>query len=234
MSGHKIMPDDASRNIYDFERSPVKRFRRASKKIQAHYSNEKSEMGEINNEDKKVPGYAGYVPGVKPENLYGNTFGRTTGQSYNKQYYTGKDLPSEKKYESTYKWEHPTGTKPVSIRQHHSLDPRAGKNQMAQLVPPIKLNLKKLRSTSVTCGQDDAMAPLTLDEKSMRGMLIEDDRACTDRLVVRRWGVREKSPMDTSPKLHNMKDKVLGRHTICNSYNHGLDLNSLGTDREDY
>jgi hypothetical protein len=233
MSGHMIKPDDANRNIYDFDRLPVKRFRHASK-TQAKFSDEKPEMGEIDNETKKVPGYAGHIPGVKSENLYGNTFGRVTGQSYNKQYYTGKDFPDEKRYESTYKWEHPPGTKPVSIRMHHSLDPRAGKNQMAQLVPPIKLNLKKFRNTSVTCGRDDAMAPLTLDEKSMRGMLIEDDRACTDRLVVRRWGVREKSPMDTSPKLQNMEDKVLGRPTVCHSYNHGLDLNSLGTDREDY
>jgi hypothetical protein len=233
ITGKMIKLENATKNIYDFDRSPLKRLRHPSK-TQARFSDQKPEMGEINNETKKIPGYAGYIPGVKPENLFGNTFARVTGQSHNKQYYTGKDLPSEKRYESTYKWEHPPGTKFASIRKHHSLDPRAGKNQMAQLVPPIKLNLKKLRSTSVTCRVDDAMAPLTLDEKSMRGMLIEDDRASTDRLFVRRWGVREKSPMDTSPRCQNMEDKVLGRHTICHSYNHGLDVNSLGTDREDY
>jgi hypothetical protein len=162
--GQMIKLENATKNINDFDRSPVKRFRHPSK-TQARFSDQKPEMGEINNETKKIPVYCGYIPGVKPENLFRNTFARLTGQSYNKQFYTGKDLPIEKRYETTYKWEHPPGTKPASIRKHHSLDPRAGKSQMAQLVHPIKLNLKNFRSTSVTCIRDDAMAPLTLDEK---------------------------------------------------------------------
>ena len=40
----------------------------------------------------KIPGYAGYVPAIKPENIYGNTFGKTTLDVNTKQYVKGQDL----------------------------------------------------------------------------------------------------------------------------------------------
>ena len=30
---------------------------------------------------KNIPGYGGYIPGVKSENVYGRTYGKTTFQS---------------------------------------------------------------------------------------------------------------------------------------------------------
>jgi hypothetical protein len=40
----------------------------------------------------KIPGYAGYVSAIKPENIYGNTFGKTTLSVTNNQFVKGQDL----------------------------------------------------------------------------------------------------------------------------------------------
>ena len=49
----------------------------------------------------KIPGYAGYVPAIKPENLYGNTFGKTTLDVGNASYVKGQDVDPKYKYVST-------------------------------------------------------------------------------------------------------------------------------------
>lgn len=40
-----------------------------------------------------VPGYAGYIPQVSSENLYGKSFAKTTGQAINKEYNIGFQHP---------------------------------------------------------------------------------------------------------------------------------------------
>jgi len=43
--------------------------------------------GPINNVTAhQMPGYQGYIPSIKAENLYGNTYGKTTAISINKEY----------------------------------------------------------------------------------------------------------------------------------------------------
>lgn len=45
-------------------------------------------------------GYAGYVPGVKSENMYGKTFGKTTFTSSTGEYSKGIDQESHEKFKS--------------------------------------------------------------------------------------------------------------------------------------
>jgi hypothetical protein len=40
----------------------------------------------------KIPGYAGYVKSIKPENLYSNTFGKTTLDVEKDTYVRGQDF----------------------------------------------------------------------------------------------------------------------------------------------
>jgi len=40
-----------------------------------------------------IPGYAGYIPQVSSENLYGKSFAKTTGKSINGEYNTGFEHP---------------------------------------------------------------------------------------------------------------------------------------------
>jgi hypothetical protein len=46
-------------------------------------------------------GYYGYVPGVKAENVYGQTYGKTSYASNAKEILKGRDLPAYKKYDTS-------------------------------------------------------------------------------------------------------------------------------------
>jgi hypothetical protein len=41
-----------------------------------------------------VPGYAGYIPQIASENLYGKSFAKTSGQAINKEYEKGAQHPA--------------------------------------------------------------------------------------------------------------------------------------------
>lgn len=49
----------------------------------------------------KIPGYAGYVHGIKPENVYGKTYGKTTLDINTNQYVKGQDFGARDKYVSS-------------------------------------------------------------------------------------------------------------------------------------
>ena len=49
----------------------------------------------------KIPGYAGYVHAIKPENLYSSTFGKTTLNVESDDYVRGQDFESRDKYVTT-------------------------------------------------------------------------------------------------------------------------------------
>ena len=49
----------------------------------------------------RIPGYSGYVPSIKSENIHGSTYGRTTKQSENGIFAKGMDQPSSLRFTST-------------------------------------------------------------------------------------------------------------------------------------
>ena len=51
-------------------------------------------------------GYGGYVPGVKSENVFGQTYGKTSYQSSAGQFHRGIDEPANLKYQSLFKAEY--------------------------------------------------------------------------------------------------------------------------------
>lgn len=51
----------------------------------------------------QIPGYIGYIPSVKPENLFGKTYGKITENCYNGRYHQGIDLPPAVRFTSTIK-----------------------------------------------------------------------------------------------------------------------------------
>ena len=51
--------------------------------------------------DHSISGYAGYVKGIKPENLYANTFGKITLNVAQEGYVKGQDIDPKYKYVST-------------------------------------------------------------------------------------------------------------------------------------
>ena len=57
------------------------------------------------NLDCNVSGYGGYIPGIKSENVYGETYGKTTFASSAKTFNRGMDQPSNIKYNTTMKAE---------------------------------------------------------------------------------------------------------------------------------
>lgn len=53
--------------------------------------------------DGQVPGYVGFIPSIRAENLYGKTYGRITEDCYHGQYYQGGELPADIRFLSTTK-----------------------------------------------------------------------------------------------------------------------------------
>lgn len=48
-----------------------------------------------------IPGYAGYIPKIKSENLYGKSFAKETGISINHEHVSGFVPPLDDKYQTT-------------------------------------------------------------------------------------------------------------------------------------
>ena len=48
-----------------------------------------------------IPGYKGYVPGIKSENVFARTFGRSTNDSLDGQIVRGFDLENSERYQSS-------------------------------------------------------------------------------------------------------------------------------------
>lgn len=47
-----------------------------------------------------IPGYAGYVPQIKSENLFGKSFAKTTGSAINAEYNKGQCPPLNERFET--------------------------------------------------------------------------------------------------------------------------------------
>ena len=54
---------------------------------------------------KQIPGYGGYIPGIKSENVYGETYGKTSFASSAKTFVRGMEEPAHLKYDTTMKKE---------------------------------------------------------------------------------------------------------------------------------
>ena len=48
-------------------------------------------------------GYAGYIPGIASENVYGETYGKTSYASSAQSFHRGIDQPSHLKYNTSMK-----------------------------------------------------------------------------------------------------------------------------------
>ena len=59
------------------------------------------EVPEVARPTKHIPGYKGYVPGIKSENVYARTFGRSTNDSIEGQIVRGFDLNNAERYQSS-------------------------------------------------------------------------------------------------------------------------------------
>ena len=77
------------------------------------YTGHRQQADEVGNVDqqqpsdprKQIPGYGGYIPGIKSENVYGQTYGKTTYASSAKSFVRGMEEPPHLKYDTTMKKE---------------------------------------------------------------------------------------------------------------------------------
>jgi hypothetical protein len=75
--------------------------------------------------DHNHVGYAGYIKGVKSENVYGQTYGKTTYASAASDFHVGRDEPANLKYTTTMKSQfinhstvqHPTIAQTVGVER---------------------------------------------------------------------------------------------------------------------
>ena len=71
---------------------------------------QKDDLGAVDQQQsldprKQIPGYGGYIPGIKSENVYGETYGKTSYASSAKTFARGMEEPPHLKYDTTMKKE---------------------------------------------------------------------------------------------------------------------------------
>mmetsp|Transcript_35942 Transcript_35942/g.41998 ORF Transcript_35942/g.41998 Transcript_35942/m.41998 type:complete len:161 (-) Transcript_35942:131-613(-) len=67
-------------------------------------SKEDEEGGEFNGGIKShIPGYAGYIPAIRPENIFGKTYGKATYISKSHHYQQGFDVEPDARFKSLVK-----------------------------------------------------------------------------------------------------------------------------------
>ena len=71
---------------------------------------QKDDAGQLDHQQqgvprKQIPGYGGYIPGIKSENVYGETYGKTSYASSAKTFPRGMEEPPHLKYDTTMKKE---------------------------------------------------------------------------------------------------------------------------------
>ena len=66
-----------------------------------------------------MPGYVGYIPAVKSENLYAKTYGKITENCNRGNFHKGIELPNDVKYTSTTK---ETYVNPNTIKEQETAE----------------------------------------------------------------------------------------------------------------
>ena len=62
-----------------------------------------SQVREDNILTLRLLGYAGYIPGIASENVYGETYGKTSYASSAQSFHRGIDQPASQKYNTSMK-----------------------------------------------------------------------------------------------------------------------------------
>jgi hypothetical protein len=106
---------------------------------------QKDELGHVDQQQsveprKQIPGYGGYIPGIKSENVYGETYGKSSYASSAKAFVRGMEEPPHLKYDTTMKKEfvdHATRTdriqttaEIVGVNRGEDMYKRVSANQM--------------------------------------------------------------------------------------------------------
>jgi hypothetical protein len=55
-----------------------------------------------NEGEYQIPGYQGYIPSIKSENMYGKTYGKLTYTISSQKYHKGQDVEPQDRYSSSY------------------------------------------------------------------------------------------------------------------------------------
>jgi hypothetical protein len=108
----------------------------------------------VMNSPGKMPGYAGYIPSIKPENLYSKTFMHLTTQVDDGSFYKGTDHPCDEKYHTTNKLTYTPKTIP------HKVNPQK--------------NARRLQKTHHSSSVDIAPTPNNLDNSFNSSQTIGD------------------------------------------------------------
>lgn len=66
---------------------------------------QESDLQQSKDPRKQIPGYGGYIPGVKSENVFGQTYGKTSYASQAKAFPRGIDQNPNVKFQSVMKQE---------------------------------------------------------------------------------------------------------------------------------
>ena len=208
----------------------------------------------VNSKQGFIPKYQGFVPSINAENLYGETFAKTTANVHNGNHFAGPDHYADLKYQTTYGCQFPQ-------KPNGSIVPLKGTAEYARTRPnTVDLNdmsdthdsfnnSKNLgfRSTNSISVEKDAKSPFKMNRTNNRSMLTQDSNRKADsilkdgetkkkRNLVRLYNQRKKTVAntDSKDKTKSHFDHTYGRNTHSYAFKQGMDLNSHGTNRQNY
>lgn len=165
---------------------------------------------------RNIPGYAGFVKAIYGENMYGETYGRTTLASNHNKYYRGIDYPAVKKFQTTHSTAFPA---------HNVNEPKIKVNR--SIIGDPYLNSRNSSRESQT-------RPVTGKSKERLDLILKDGETRGKKVFVNPFTLRKKTEHNPKGRPKPCYDHLLSRHDMAPGFQGRIDMNSWGTNRKDF
>lgn len=227
---------------------------------------EKNKIGQLPDENKKrfetdigfinrdlvqkkpgfIPKFAGFVPSIAAENLYGDTFAKTTGNVHNDNFDSGPDHFGDLKYQTTYNLQFPKKTngdkvllstsksaRPKTV-DHDDMSTFGGSYTDGNLINSPAFSHSMEKTPKINSGFN--FSTISKDTNRKKNLILKDGETRNTKNVIRLYNQRKltKANTDSKDKPKSNYDQVYGRNSHPNAYKQGMDLNSHGTNRVNY
>ena len=210
---------------------------------------------ETDNGGTKLPRYAGYIPHIKAENLYGNTYGQTTKQAYNKDFDSGPGHKiADLFYETTNRYQYGERNNYLNnsknnsggipnVRSQSVDDTRARsfENDKSRFITNhtgvIKMMPYGKGPDNVRSVTDIDTSPkeMTMKEENQVKSILNDGETRQTKNVVNDFNYRKKHEIPYKAKPTDNYDHGLQRQTHNASYKHeNMNHDNYGTNRKNY
>lgn len=203
----------------------------------------------------KLPRYAGYIPHIVSENLYGNTYGQTTKQAANKDFDSGVShkIP-DLFYETTNRYQYGERNNYLNKTNNNSGGQPAFRSQSVDETRARSFENDRSRFISNHTGVikmmpygkgpdnarsvtdiDNSPKEMTMKEEKQVKLILNDGETKVTKNLVNDFNYRKKHDIQYKAKPTDNYDHGLQRQTHNASYKHeNMNQDNYGTNRKNY